>query len=70
MNECTPGLAMPIFQAAGLGPDQKIEPFMDRLSGTKKMCETAKHFRQSFLWESTYLCKASPKAKDFSLVPE
>ena len=47
-NECTPGLAMPVCQATRLGPDPKIEPFMDRLR-TRKMCVTAKHFRQSFL---------------------
>ena len=44
----TAGLAMPVSRAAGLGPNPKIEPFMDRL-GTKKMCVTAKHFRRSFL---------------------
>ena len=30
-DECNPGLAMPVYQPAGLGPDPKIEPFMDRL---------------------------------------
>ena len=27
----TAGLAMPVSRAAGLGPNPKIEPFMDRL---------------------------------------